>query len=180
MIETERLILRAWTEGDKPAFNAIINTPAMMKHFGGVASRGDIDALLDAQMACQAKDGHSMWAVEMRGSGSLVGICGLRYQIVYPETPIYGELEAGWRIAEPVWGQGVAREAAEASFAWGWANTDFPRISAWTSAGNTRSWGLMERLGMTRHRELDFHHPKAGADDPEGDMIVYAIDRPAP
>ena len=43
---------------------------------------------------------------------------------------------------------GDSCEAAEASIAWGWANTDRPRISAWTNAANNRSWGLMLRLGM--------------------------------
>ena len=47
MIETKRLILRPWHEADKPAFHAIINTPAMMAHFGGVAPRAAIDALID-------------------------------------------------------------------------------------------------------------------------------------
>ncbi|TPG43225.1 N-acetyltransferase [Sphingomonas koreensis] len=178
MIETERLVLRTWREADKPAFHDIINTPAMMAHFGGIAPRAAIDALIDMMIAAQDRDGYSMWAVETKADGALAGICGLRHQIGYPELPVYGELEIGWRIAECWWGQGVAREAAEASLAWGWANTDFARIAAWTSIGNTRSWGLMTRLGMKRHAELDFHHPKVATDDPDGDMIVYAIDRP--
>lgn len=178
MIETERLVLRPWREADKPAFAAIINMPAMMAHFGGVKPRAEIDPLIDQQMASQARDGCSMWAVETRADGALAGICGVRWQTLYPGTPVFGELEAGWRIAERWWGQGVAREAAAASLAWAWANTDAPRVAAWTSRANVRSWGLMERLGMGRVSTLDFHHPRVAADDPEGDMIVYAIDRP--
>lgn len=177
MIETTRLLLRPWREADKPAFEAIVNTPAMMKHFGGVKPRAEIDPLLDQQMASQAQGGCSMWAVELR-DGTLAGICGVRWQTLYPGTPVFGELEAGWRIGERWWGQGVAREAAAASLAWAWANTDALRVAAWTSAANTRSWGLMERLGMRRHAELDFHHPRVAAGDPEGAMIVYAVDRP--
>ena len=178
MIGTDRLVLRPWREADKPAFAAIINTPAMMKHFGGVAPRAQIDALLDQQMASQARAGCSMWAVEI--GGALAGVCGVRWQRFYPgRIPVDGELEIGWRIGERWWGQGVAREAAEASLAWAWANTDAPRVAAWTSAGNTRSWGLMERLGMRRAPSLDFHHPKVAAGDPDGAMIVYVIDRPA-
>ena len=58
-------------------------------------------------------------------------------------------------------------------------STDAPRVAAWTSVGNTRSWGLMERLGMARTPALDFHHPKYAEDDPDGAMIVYTIARPA-
>jgi RimJ/RimL family protein N-acetyltransferase len=178
MIETDRLILRPWCEADKPLFHDIINTPAMMAHFGGVAPRESIDALIDMMIEAQARDGCSMWAVDWRGTGELIGICGVRIQRSYETLAVYGELEIGWRIAEPYWGRGVAREAAEASLAWAWANTDAPRVAAWTSADNHRSWGLMERLGMARAPELDFHHPKYAADDPDGAMIVYTIARP--
>ena len=178
MIETERLRLRPWREADKPAYDAIINTPPMMEFFGGVQPRETIDALVDAQMANQADYGFSMWAVDERATGDLAGICGLR-KMPYADTPITGELEAGWRIAERHWGTGVAGEAAQAAFDWGWANTGFPRITAYTVAENVKSWGLMLKLGMVRREDLDFRHPKFALDDPAGAMVVYAIDRPA-
>ena len=177
MIETERLVLRPWREADKPAFDTIINTPPMMEHFGGVAPREQIDALLDAQMADQAADGFSMWAVEWRQTGELAGIVGLR-RAHHPDTPITGDLETGWRIAQAFWGKGVAQEAATAAMAWGWAHTDLPRIVAYTVIENTHSWRLMERLGMERRAELDFRHPKFASDDPQGAMVVWAIERP--
>jgi len=179
MIETPRLLLRPWTEADKPVFHDIINTPAMMTHFGGVAERHRIDRLIDSQMEGQRSEGFSMWAVETKADGELAGICGLRRSAVYADTPVGGMLEIGWRIAEPLWGTGVAREAAEASMAWGWANTDDPKIVAWTSRGNTRSLGLMLKLGMTRREGLDFHHPFYTADEPLGAMIVHGVERPA-
>ncbi|MCH7861491.1 MAG: N-acetyltransferase, partial [Proteobacteria bacterium] len=35
MIETARLSLRPWTPADRPAFEALVNTPAMMARLGG-------------------------------------------------------------------------------------------------------------------------------------------------
>ena len=177
MIETERLTLRPWREADKPAFETIINTPAMMEHFGGVWVAREHDVLIDAQIASQAQDGFSMWAVDWRESGELIGICGLR-RARHPDTPVAGDLEIGWRIAEPYWGKGVAREAATASLCWGWSNTGDSRIIAYTTDSNERSWGLMKRLGMERRADLDFRHPKFALDDPLGAMIVYGIERP--
>lgn len=179
MIETPRLILRPWREDDKPAFEAIINTPAMMEHFGGVWPKGEHDALIDTLIEDHETSGLTMWAVDDKATGALIGVCGIRWSRRYPELPVYGELEIGWRISEPYWGKGIAREAAEASIAYGWAHTDAPRISAWTTKENVRSWGLMVRLGMQRRPELDFQHPKYAPDDPFGAEIVYAIDRPA-
>lgn len=178
MIQTERLILRPWREEDKPVFHALVNTPRMMEHFGGPTTREKHDAILDRMIDQQARNGHCMWALELRETGELIGVCGLRIG-GHPGTPVPEELEIGWRLGEAYWGQGLVREAAEASLAWGWANTDRPRIAAWTVIGNTRSWGLMERIGMVRRADLDFRHPDYGVDDPFGAMIVYAIDRPA-
>jgi RimJ/RimL family protein N-acetyltransferase len=178
MIETERLCLRPWRAADKPAFHALVNTPVMMTHFGGPAPQAKHDAIIDRQIEQQDRFGHCMWAVELRESGELAGVCGLRIG-GHPGTPVPEELEIGWRIGEAHWGQGIAREAAEASLTWGWANTDRSRIAAWTVIGNTRSWGLMERLGMCRRADLDFQHPDYAAEDPFGAMIVYAIYRPA-
>lgn len=151
----------------------------MMEFFGGVASRDRIDALIDGQMESQARDGLSMWAVDWKADGSLAGICGLRRTRAYSGTPVDEELEIGWRIGERFWGQGVAREAAQASIDWGWVNRPEPRIAAWVHPDNARSWGLMLRLGMERHAELDFQHPLYDTDDPDGRCIVYAINRPA-
>lgn len=178
MIQTGRLLLRPWRETDKDDYVRIINTPAMMEHFGGPQRREVHDALIDRMMAAQSRDGHCMWAVEGRATRELIGICGVRIG-GYEGTPVPEVLEIGWRIAEPWWGRGIAREAAAASLAWAWANTDRPFVAAWTNPANERSWGLMQRLGMVRRPELDFRHPQYGPDDPLGEMIVYVVDRPA-
>jgi len=178
VIETGRLTLRPWREEDKPAFAATLNTPAIMRWFGGVQSQADVDAYIDRQIAHHKARGYCMWAVETRHDGGLVGVCGLQKAAHYAGTPVDGLLETGWRVAEPHWRRGIAREAAEAALAWGWANTDDATIAAWTTADNVRSWGLMERLGMRRRPDLAFHHPRYAADDANGAMLVYAIERP--
>lgn len=66
----------------------------------------------------------------------------------------------------------------QASLAWGWANQLDNEILAMTVLGNTRSWGLMERLGMVRRPELDFDHPKLMPNDPLLAHIVYSMGRP--
>jgi RimJ/RimL family protein N-acetyltransferase len=178
VIETARLRLRPWREADKPAFHRLVNTPAMTAYFGGPTDQARHDRILDQQIAQQARFGHCMWAVELRDTGVLAGICGLRIG-GHPGTPVPEELEIGWRIGEAFWRRGIAREAARASLAWGWANTARPRIAAWTSAANLPSRALMAALGMTARPELDFHHPDYAPSDPAGAMLVHAIDRPA-
>jgi RimJ/RimL family protein N-acetyltransferase len=81
-------------------------------------------------------------------------------------------------LARHAWGQGFAREAAQASLYWGWANTDATEILAMTVLDNTRSWNLMERLGMTRDHAADFDHPAVAIGNPLRPHILYRIARP--
>ncbi len=63
--------------------------------------------------------------------------------------------EVGWRLREDAWGQGYAKEAAIASLDFAFDTLGADRVVAITFPGNEASWGLMERLGMTRRPELD-------------------------
>ena len=159
MIETERLRLRRWEDRDRAPFHAMCNDPRVMQFLGPPLTRAQSDAAIDRQNGFLDSHGYCFWAVERRADGMLLGFCGLKPGA--EATPIEGEVEIGWRLAAEYWSRGYAREAAEASLAWGWANLDVPAIAAITTVGNARSWGLMERLGMVRAPQDDFDHPAA-------------------
>jgi RimJ/RimL family protein N-acetyltransferase len=173
-IETERLILRDWRDEDIDPFAAMCADPVVMETLGPLMSRDEAEALIAKQIAREAKDGHTMWALERRDDACFLGWCGL---IRGEVGPITGKLEIGWRLASDCWGKGYAREAAQASLAWGYARVPDDRIWAITSARNMRSWGLMERLGMARHPEMDFDHPNVPDDSPLKRHITYSIGR---
>lgn len=159
MIETARLILRGWREKDRVPFHAMGRDPRVMASLGPLLSRAESDAAIDRQLGLQESHGHCFWAIERRDDGAFLGFCGLKPGAA--ETPIEGEIEIGWRLAAAEWGRGYAREAAQASLDWGWAQLDMSTIAAITTPGNVRSWGLMERLGMVRAAQDDFDHPRA-------------------
>ncbi len=139
--------------------------------------RAEADAALDRLRAFQASLGHSFWVLEARETSEFLGFCGLK--IMAEGIPgLEGAIEIGWRLRRGAWGRGHAREAAEASLAWGWTHLPVPRIAAITTPGNIRSWGLMERLGMTRRPDLDFAHPALGPEDPLSPHIACEILRP--
>ncbi len=176
-LATPRLILRAWRESDRAHFAAMSADPEVMAHLGGVQDRAASDATVDRLAAGQDKDGCCFWAIEDKASGDFLGFCGLR-KGGHAGTPVPDELEIGWRLKREAWGQGFAREAAEASLAWGWANRPEPRIAAWTVPENRASWGLMQRLAMVHRPDLDFRHPNFPADHPLSQHLVYVIERP--
>jgi len=176
VIETERLFVRPWQDGDREPFAAIGRDPQVMATLGPLMTRAQSDAAVDRMMRLQARDGCCFWAVERREDRAFLGLCGVKVEAAAPH--LEGEIEIGWRLRRDAWGQGYAREAAAASLAWGFANLPHPRIIAITTPGNVRSWGLMERLGMTRLPDGDFDHPGVPDGDPLKPHITYAINRP--
>lgn len=175
MIETERLILRAWRDSDREPFHAMGQDERVMATLGPLLWRDETDALIDRMQAILDTNGFTFWAVERRADSAFLGFCGLKPGA--EDTPIEGEIEIGWRVAHEYWGQGYAREAAQASLDWGWANLDVPTVAAITTLENVRSWGLMERLGMLRAPQDDFDHPRAI--ERLRPHVTYRIARPA-
>ncbi len=175
-LPTERLILRSWRQEDAGPFHTMCNDPAVMAHLGAPLSRADVDASLIRQAGFQAAHGHCFWAIERREDSAMLGFCGIKPG---PEgTPLHNRTEIGWRLRADSWGKGFAREAAQATLDWAWAHLGDERIWAMTVLANERSWGLMERLGMIRHPELDFDHPALQPGDPLRPHITYSIGRP--
>lgn len=177
MIETARLTLRNWQDSDRAAFNAMGRDPAVMEHLGPLQSQADTDAMIARLQGIAAEHGHSFWAIERHDDQEFLGFCGLK---MAPENipGIENAIEIGWRLRRSSWGQGYAREAAEAALAWGWSNLAANRIVAITTPANRRSQGLMLRLGMVHRPDLDFDHPKLAIGDPLRPHVTYEIFRP--
>jgi RimJ/RimL family protein N-acetyltransferase len=174
-IETERLILRAWREEDVCPFYSMSQDASVMEFIGSMPSLAEVSAHVARIQAKLSELGHWFWAMENKENGSFMGFCGVKP--VQDGCPVSGRLEVGWRLAHRFWGQGYAREAAQASLTWGFANLSDDAIWAITVPANTRSWGLMERIGMSRHLDLDFDHPSVPDGSPLKRHITYSIRR---
>ncbi len=91
----------------------------------------------------QDRHGFSLWAVTDRESGSVLGDAGL---ILYAhEGP---DVELGFRLGKPHWGQGYATEAADAWVAHGFGQLGLERIVAVTHPENVASQRVLEKAGM--------------------------------
>jgi RimJ/RimL family protein N-acetyltransferase len=176
--ETERLILRPWREADREEYLASCNTEAVTANLGGPATIDDIDAAIGRIRKGQEQNGFCFWAVERKPDGAFLGYCGLK-RTGLSGTPFDRDVEIGWRLREDVWGQGYAREAAEAALDWAWANLDVDRVVSFTIPANEASWRVMERIGMKRRTDLDFAHPNFPADHPLSAHVAYVSERPA-
>ena len=172
-IETERLNLREWREGDDALLHEHCNTSAVMRWLGGVRPRQHMSETAAKFTKLQEEKGHTFWVVERKADGAFLGFCGLKIANGR-DSKVLGEVEVGWRLREDSWGQGYAKEAAIASLDFAFDRLGAKRVVALTVDGNSDSWGLMKRLGMTRREDLDYVDP----DWPEelNPNIIYELE----
>ena len=175
--ETERLVLRDWREEDWTEFWRVTNTPSVMRWLGDEADEATKSGARERLEGYSRDHGHTFWVCERREdgghlAGEMLGFCGLKRSNVEGES-VFGMMEVGWRLREDAWGRGYAKEAAIASLDLAFDRFGADEVVALTVAGNSPSWGLMERLGMTRREDLDFTDPRWGPD--LNPTIVYAI-----
>ena len=174
VLETGRLLLRRWRAEDLGPLAELNADPEVMEHFPATLSRTEVALLLARLEAGFERDGYGFWAVELRGEPTLAGFVGL--SPVPRDFPLAPAVEIGWRLGRAHWGQGIAREAAEAALAYGFQTLGLEEIVAYTSTGNERSRRLMERLGMARDASADFDHPRIAAGDRLERHVVYRIE----
>ena len=173
-LETERLVLRQWTESDRAPFAAMNADPDVMRYFEAPLSPAQSDVLVDRIGTVFARYGFGLWAVQVKGGPDFVGFTGLA-----PLNPLvpYPGIEVGWRLARSAWGHGYATEAARASVAYGFDVAGLDEIVSITAVVNTPSRAVMERLGMTHDPAEDFDHPAVAADSPLRRHVIYRLSR---
>ena len=157
-LQTPRLELRDWREGDRCPFAALNADSDVMEHFPasltGVASDEFIERTVD-----NWQFGYGLWAVERRDTGEFVGFIGFsRPSWCAPFAPC---IEIGWRFARSSWDHGFATEGATAALIWAKPNVTFPRgeVVSFTTESNRRSRRVMEKLAFTHDAGDDFDHP---------------------
>lgn len=151
LLETARLRLvpldAAWTA----ALAALYADPDVARHLGGEPADG---AARQVERFAQEweREGWGTSAVLDRCTGALVGRAGLHRW--HPGA----DVELGFVLARDRWGQGLAREAAQAWL--GWADEHLPRATppvghllVEVEPANAASLRLAQRLGFTPDRE---------------------------
>src|ERR1035441_5924165 len=111
---TARLLLRRWRSSDLDALAEIFARREVWEFpFGRGLTREETEYRLNRYLEAWEHDGFGKYAVEIRGTGSLIGYVGLELVTWFHE--IEGEVEIGWRVDPGYWGDGYATEASLAS-----------------------------------------------------------------
>lgn len=164
-IETERLLLRAFTPDDFEAFAGMRADAEVMRFIGqpvGPQTREQAEGWQEKNGRRWQDNGFGMWAVVERATGELCGWCGLSR---LEDTQ---EVEVGYGLARRAWGRGLATEAARASLRYGFERMGLLRIVAVVNPANSASRHVIEKLGL-RHVKVARHY---GAD-----LDYFDIDR---
>jgi RimJ/RimL family protein N-acetyltransferase len=179
-LETERLVLREWREGDKALYAEVIGDPVVRRFYPSVGTLADASAGIDRAIQRLTDLGFSFLALERKADNRFLGMLGmapfsdaLRFTI--PGAP---RVEIGWQLGKEFWGNGYAPEGARAMLDFAWNNLTLPEVVAITYEGNRPSQRVMEKIGMQRDPHGDFMHP----DIPEGHQlrphVLYRIANP--
>lgn len=153
VLETERLILRAFTMDDVAPLAAIHGDERTMLYLGGVTDGtllGAYDKIL-AYLGHWALNGFGRWAVVEKASGRMIGRTGfLDAPDEWPGT------ELGWTFLREMWGKGYATEAAIAARDFGFGTLGMERVFSMIHPENTPSQAVARRLGETPWKPFTF------------------------
>jgi RimJ/RimL family protein N-acetyltransferase len=155
VIETQRLLLRAWQPSDAQPFAAINADPDVTRYLRGPMRRDESDELLAAIRGHWHEHGFGLYAVEVKETGLFAGFVGLAVPSFLPE--VLPAVEVGWRLGREHWGNGYATEGARASLAQAFGPLELRQVISIIDPRNAASVRVAQRLGMQRGR--DRTHP---------------------
>jgi RimJ/RimL family protein N-acetyltransferase len=173
-LETERLVLRRFTDDDVDNLVELDGDPDVMRFItGGRATpRREIeDEVLPAFLGYYERfAGYGFWAAIEKSTGRFVGWFHFRPAQGAPA----GEVELGYRLRKSAWGKGYATEGSRALIEKGFADLDVRRVVAFTMVVNGASRRVMEKAGLRFIRIFHAPWPDKIEGDEEGD-VEYAL-----
>jgi RimJ/RimL family protein N-acetyltransferase len=157
VLTTARLSLGPHAAADFPDMLAMWRDPVVVKYFGGVPSTAEeCWTRLLRYAGLWSVLGFGYWRIRERATGRFIGEIGLA-EFGRDITPsLAGWPEAGWVLAPWAHGQGFAREAAEAIFAWADGGLPVGRTVCLIDPDNAPSLALAAKLGFERFAEARY------------------------
>jgi RimJ/RimL family protein N-acetyltransferase len=171
VLETDRLILRTFTEADVDNLVELDSDPEVT-HFitnGEPTSRDEVENdILPAFLGYYgSEDGYGFWAAIEKTTGDFLGWFHLRPN---PDHPVPDEPELGYRLRRSAWGKGYATEGSRALIDRAFTDLGARRVYAETMAVHVGSRRVMEKSGLRFVRTFHADWPVRIPGDEHGDV----------
>jgi RimJ/RimL family protein N-acetyltransferase len=148
ILQTERLILRAFKPTDLDDYAALCASPDVAEFTGG-NTRTLIEiwnSMAEASGQWVLRD-YGLFAVEH--FGRIIGIAGVVYPMDWPEPSI------AYSLHPSVWGRGLATDAVCAVRDWAFVERRFDYLASFILPGNARSIRVAEKLGALKEGTVE-------------------------
>ena len=177
VLETERIVLRRFTEADAEPLAALYGDPRVMRF---ITLQPPSLATVESEILPgylreyrELADGLGSFAAIEKATGQMAGRFSLRPANSYGLT---GGTELGYRLYPACWGRGLATEGARALIASAFERLRLDRVVATTMADNTGSWRVLEKCGLRRVRTFYYPDAELMPGGEHGDL-VYELTR---
>ncbi len=160
---TDRLDLRLPTAADFPAIVEIVSHAETGRYLGPRSGTPDHFMRFCRNAGSWLLYGYGIFVICLRGSGEVIGNCGVFHSWRGLGEDFDDAPEAGWILRHDQVGRGLGREAMTAALGWFDRAHGPRRMVCMISVGNEPSIGLAGKLGFAPMRDAVL---------PDGDRVV--------
>ena len=144
-LETERLLLRRWTDSDAGSLYEYARDPDVGPIAGWPAHRSvEESRMVIRDVFC----GEEAYAVCLKSDGRAIGAIELKLNGHTDLTERNDECELGYWLGKPFWGQGIMPEAAREMLRHAFEDLGMTKVWAGYYEGNVKSKRVQEKCGF--------------------------------
>lgn len=146
-LETERLHIRPFKDGDAEDLFTIFSDPEVMKYWSSVpwTSMEQAEEKIRLDLEALAKNESVILGVVRKDDNRLIGTCSL-FEINWQCR----RAEIGYVLSSQAWGQGYMNEALHKLLDFGFDEMDLHRVEADIDPRNAASERILQKLGFTK------------------------------
>ncbi len=178
-LETERLVLRPFTDDDIEIHSVVFSDPAVCRYYCGriLTEQETREWLIHRRWQTRNADDLGFLAVRRKPDLSIIGLVALqllladwlRFETDPEDSPAPLAVELSYAFGTAFQGQGYATEACMALIEYGFKVKRIPRLTNEIDSDNFPSIDLCERLGFQRRKNVH----------PDGRGFVWILENPA-
>jgi RimJ/RimL family protein N-acetyltransferase len=140
IFQTERLVVRAFSESDKDLFFKMMSNPNVMNPIPQkVMTKTESDLKFEELLTAKNPSLRKLWALTEKESNEFIGLCGF---LKNDEE----EDEIAYRLMERCWGNGYGTEIAKGLIEFGFTEMQSNKITADVNIANLKSVKILEKF----------------------------------